>query len=51
MGAPAVGTFNFTGYLREREGIYFQMTYFSLDGTWDAREKAIRSRACLVPRM
>jgi hypothetical protein len=30
MGAPAVGTFNFTGYLRERKGIYFEMTYFSL---------------------
>jgi hypothetical protein len=29
-GAPAVGTFNFTGYLREREGIHFVMTYFSL---------------------
>lgn len=30
MGAPAVGTFNYTGYLREREGISFAMTYFSL---------------------
>jgi hypothetical protein len=128
-GAPAVGTFYFTGYLREREGIHFVMTYFSLvvadghlpitngtriladgganshplrydeknmrfwrtgrlevtpsvaeqernhiedeaevsrgseaggrvghhhpaqDGTWNARAKAIRSRACLVPRM
>ncbi len=30
MGAPAVGTFYFTGYLREREGIHFVMTYFSL---------------------
>jgi hypothetical protein len=29
-GAPAVGTFNYTGYLREREGISFAMTYFSL---------------------
>jgi hypothetical protein len=30
MGAPAVGTFNYTGYLREREGNSFGMTYFSL---------------------
>jgi hypothetical protein len=29
-GAPAVGTFYFTGYLREREGIHFVMTYLSL---------------------
>src|SRR5271154_6834207 len=24
MGAPAIGTFNYTGYLRKREGIYFE---------------------------
>lgn len=30
MGAPAVGTFNYTGYLNRREGISFGMTYFSL---------------------
>ena len=30
MGAPAVGTFNYTGYLQKREGIHFGMTYFSL---------------------
>ena len=29
-GAPAVETFNYTGYLREREGTSFAMTYFSL---------------------
>jgi len=29
-GAPAVGTFNYTGYLNRREGISFGMTYFSL---------------------
>ena len=106
MGAPPIGTFNYTGYLNRREGISFGMTYFSLvvadghlpinngtrvladweiggyaqcsgartqahrgrsrgseaggrvgyhhpaqDGTWNARAKAIRSRACLVPRM
>lgn len=30
MGAPAVGTFNYTGYLNKREGAFFGMTYFSL---------------------
>ena len=30
MGAPAVGTFNYTGYLNKREGISFGITYFSL---------------------
>src|SRR5277367_4779728 len=30
IGAPAVGTFNYTGYLNRREGISFGMTYFSL---------------------
>ncbi len=30
MGAPPVGTFNYTGYLNKREGISFGMTYFSL---------------------
>jgi hypothetical protein len=29
IGAPAIGTFNYTGYLRKRDGIYFDMTYFS----------------------
>jgi len=28
-GAPAVETFNYTGYLRKREGSYFTMSYFS----------------------
>jgi hypothetical protein len=30
MGAPPIGTFNYTGYLNRREGISFGMTYFSL---------------------
>jgi hypothetical protein len=30
IGAPAVGIFNYTGYLNKREGTSFGMTYFSL---------------------
>jgi len=30
MGAPPIGTFNYTGYLNRREGTSFGMTYFSL---------------------
>jgi hypothetical protein len=29
IGAPAIGTFNYTGYIRRRDRIYFHMTYFS----------------------
>lgn len=29
MGAPEVGTYNYTGFLRSRDGVHFEMTYFS----------------------